>query len=190
MSTEEARIDPSVKLPSSSEIDGEGQITLAAEVVIERYVLLSLGRSGRGRLTIGSRSKIKHGSVLRCYEGAIWIGERSTVGEYCILTGHGGLEIGNGVIIAGHCYLTAAEHIIDSDVPIRFQGERANGIKISDNVWIGAHCTILDGVTIGTGTVVGAGSVVTKSLPANSVCHGSPCRVMRPRRSMTESSDC
>lgn len=178
----ETEISDSVKFSPSSAIEGEGKVSLGAGVVIERYALLSLGHSGRSLLKIGSRSKLKQGCVLRCYEGSITIGDRSTIGEYCVLAGHGGIEIGDQVIIAGHCYLTAAEHIIESDIPIRFQGERAQGIRICDNVWIGAHCTILDGVTIGTGTVVGAGSVVTRSLPEDSICYGSPCRVIRSRR--------
>ena len=52
-------------------------------------------------------------------------------------------------------------------------------ITIEDDVWIGANCQILKGVTIGARTVIGAGSVVTKSIPADSIAAGNPCRVIR-----------
>lgn len=62
----------------------------------------------------------------------------------------------------------------------RNQGyEQAKAIIIKDNVWIGGSCVILGGVTIGENSVIGAGSVVTKSIPANSLAFGNPCRVIR-----------
>ncbi|MDF1515350.1 MAG: DapH/DapD/GlmU-related protein, partial [Anaerolineae bacterium] len=69
------------------------------------------------------------------------------------------------------------------DVPIRLQGESRQGIVIEDNCWIGGHAVILDGVRIGSGSVIGAGSVITKDIPANSFVVGNPARVIRERTS-------
>ena len=57
--------------------------------------------------------------------------------------------------------------------------ERAGGITIKDNCWLGGSVTVCAGVTIGEGCVIGAGSVVTKDIPANSLAVGNPCRVLR-----------
>lgn len=57
---------------------------------------------------------------------------------------------------------------------------RSLPVTIGDNVWIGGSTVILQGVTIGPGTVIGAGSVVTHDIPAGVVAYGNPCRVVRP----------
>lgn len=58
--------------------------------------------------------------------------------------------------------------------------EKALPIAIGDNCWLGGDVTILPGVTIGNNTIIGAGSVVTKDIPANVIAVGNPCRVLRP----------
>lgn len=78
--------------------------------------------------------------------------------------------------------LRAADHVFaDLVLPIREQGHIGSVITIEDNVWIGANCTVLKGVTIGHGTVVGAGSTVVKSLPPMSICVGNPARQIKSR---------
>lgn len=172
-------IHPTARLSNEVHIVGCGNLYIDRDVVIERYVLLDLGAVGL--IEIGARSKLKQGCVVRSYDGKVSIGSRTTVGEYSILSGHGGLSIGKAVIIAGHCYLSAADHIYTGDGPIRFQGETAKGILVDDGAWLGARCVVLDGVHIGQRAVVGAGSVVTRSLRADFLCVGSPCREIRRR---------
>ncbi len=88
------------------------------------------------------------------------------------------VTFGDHVFIAPNCCFTTAEHPTDSEQ--RKAGlEIAKPITVGNNVWIGAGSTILAGVTIGDNTVIGAGSVVTKSIPANVVAVGVPCRVQR-----------
>ena len=73
-------------------------------------------------------------------------------------------------------------HIYDDPkISIRLQGIRANGIKIEDDVWLGVGSTVLDGVTIGKGSVIGAGAVVTKNIPPYSVAVGVPANVIKER---------
>lgn len=155
-------------------IKGDGKLSIGAYTSIEDNVFIDLGQSGE--VKIADRCNIKYGSVIRCYGGKIVIGKRSSIGEYTILAGHGGLIIGNAVIIAGHCYLSASEHIFYGEDPIRFQGETSFGINILDGAWLGARTTILDGVTVGSGCIVGASSLVTKNLKNNYVCIGVPCK--------------
>lgn len=88
------------------------------------------------------------------------------------------VTFGDNVFVAPNCCFTTAEHAIDPEM--RKAGvEIAKPIAIGNNVWIGAGSTILAGVEIGDNSVIGAGSVVTKSIPANVIAVGVPCRVMR-----------
>lgn len=88
------------------------------------------------------------------------------------------VKIGNNVFIAPNVGIYTAGHPLDAEQ--RNEGlEYAFPVTIEDDVWIGGHVCIMPGVTIGKGTVVGAGSVVTKDLPANSLAVGNPCRVLR-----------
>ena len=89
------------------------------------------------------------------------------------------VDLGENCFIAPGCVLACSGHALDSS-------QRGDGIStskpiiIGKNVWIGANCTICPGVTIGDNTVIGAGSVVTKSIPEGVVAVGNPARVLRP----------
>ena len=89
------------------------------------------------------------------------------------------ITIGSHVFIGPNLGAYTAVHPLVAEE--RNQGlERALPIVIGDNVWIGGDVTILPGVTIGAEAVIGAGSVVTKDVPAGVVAAGNPCRVLRP----------
>ena len=141
-------------------------------------------------IDVGAGSTIHRGTLLQCYGGHITIGENVGINLYCVLYGHGGLEIGNDVLIATGCVMIPANHNFqDSNVPIRLQGLRCRGIKIHDDVWIGARVTILDGVMIGRGAVIGTGAVVAKSIPAGAVAVGVPARVADYREGSTKDNE-
>lgn len=111
-------------------------------------------------------------------------GYNISVGDYfysnhnMIITDGAKVSFGDNVFVAPNCCFTTAEHAIDPQQ--RKAGiEIAKPITIGNNVWIGAGSTILAGVTIGDNSVIGAGSVVTKSIPANVIAVGVPCKVKR-----------
>jgi acetyltransferase-like isoleucine patch superfamily enzyme len=136
-----------------------------------------------GSIRIGRRSRIHPYSMLLTYKGNIEIGDNCSVNPFTILYGEGGLRIGNGVRIAAHTVIIPSNHNFkDISIPIFRQGHTQKGVRIADDVWIGTHCTILDGVEIGTGCVIGAGSVVTKSIPDHSVVAGVPARILYNRK--------
>lgn len=86
--------------------------------------------------------------------------------------------IGDNVMFGPNVTITAAGHPVDPD--LRRQVYQYNfPVRIEENVWVGAGVIILPGVTIGKNSVSGAGSVVTKDIPANVVAMGVPCRVVR-----------
>ena len=94
------------------------------------------------------------------------------------LVDDGDIYVGDNVMFGPHVTLATAGHPVLPE--LREKGMQFNQpIRIGRNVWMGAGAIVLPGVTIGDGTVVGAGSVVTKDLPENVVAVGNPCRILR-----------
>ena len=111
-------------------------------------------------------------------------GYNTTVGDNFFLNVNGKLmdsgkiTIGNNVFIAPNVCIVTEEHAMD--VKQRVEGlEYTHPVNIGDNVWICTGAIILPGVTIGDNSVIGAGSIVTKDIPPNSLAVGNPCRVIR-----------
>lgn len=112
----------------------------------------------------------------------IFVGDYFYSNHNLVITDGAKVTFGDNVFIAPNCCFTTAEHPIDPNQ--RKAGlEIAKPITVGNNVWIGAGSTILAGVTIGDNAVIGAGSVVKKSIPANVVAVGVPCK---PIREITE----
>ncbi len=173
----EIELHPTSSIDPSVRIVGSGSFKIGSYSVIEPNVFIDLGQNGK--ITIGDRTKIKYGAVLRAYDGIIEIKNRVSIGEYSLCAGHGGLTINDNVIIAGHCYITASEHIYDSEIATRFQGETCKGIDIGENCWVGANTTVLDGVKLGKGCIVGAGAVVNKTIGEHTINVGIPSRTVK-----------
>lgn len=117
--------------------------------------------------------------TFRCEFGYnISIGNRFYANFDCVMLDGGGIEIGDNVLLGPRVGIYTTNHATDA-------WERINGacyaksVKIGNNVWIGAGVHINPGVTIGDDTIIGSGSVVTKSIPANVIAAGVPCKVIR-----------
>lgn len=106
------------------------------------------------------------------------VGDNFFLNVNCKLMDSGKITIGNNVFIAPNVCLITEEHSMD--VAQRLEGlEYTHPVNIEDNVWICAGVIVLPGVTIGTNSIIGAGSVVTKDIPPNSLAVGNPCKVIR-----------
>lgn len=115
-------------------------------------------------------------------EGAFLIGDCSFIGPNAVIGAGGWIAIGSHVQIGPNVTITAENHRFSGvNQMIDQQGLTHEGITIEDDCWIGGGVSILDGVTLGRGSVVGAGAVVTRSLPSYSVAVGVPARVIRMR---------
>jgi len=112
--------------------------------------------------------------------GDVLIGRGSVINSGCVLYTGNGIRIGRNVLIAANCTLAPANHeFADPHTPIRAQGFQPGrgGIAIGDDVWIGANCVLTDGTVIGTGSVIGAASLVRGELPEFCIAFGVPARV-------------
>ncbi len=110
------------------------------------------------------------------YGKPVVIGERCFIQQCCTFFGRGGIEIGNDVFIGPKVNLITINHDPDPDNRSATYGRK---IVIEDKVWIGINSTILPGVRIGYGAIVGAGSVVTKNVEPMTVVAGNPARVIK-----------
>ena len=145
-----------------------------------------------GRITIGDNFYLSSGNgvnpIASNLQADVYVepGATLTIGNNVGMSStrlwiHESARIGNNVKIGG-CVL-----ITDTDAhPMDYMARRSSNegtksapVVIEDDVWVGAHCIILKGVTIGARSVIGAGSVVTKSIPADCVAAGNPCRVIK-----------
>jgi acetyltransferase-like isoleucine patch superfamily enzyme len=131
---------------------------------------------------IGDFSRIIVSTSLNQVGDYIKIGNNVGIGEFAYLGGAGGLEIGDECIVGQYLSCHPENHVYeDINVSIRHQGVTRKGIKIGNNCWIGSKVTILDGVEIGSGSIIAAGAVVNKSFPANSIIGGVPAKLLKNR---------
>lgn len=146
---------------------------------------ISLGAKRiRGALTrgfiayAGKNINIQRGAE---FSRKLSIGDNSGVGIDCQLQGT--VTIGNNVMMGPEVYIYTRNHAHDRvDIPMIEQGyEEERPVTIEDDVWIGSRVTILPGVTVGRGAVIGASAVVTKDVPAYAVVGGNPAKVLKMR---------
>lgn len=164
----------------SAMIQGAANIEIGEDVVIGRNAMIYA--SDGAPIKIGARTVIHPYVLISADGGFVQIGEDCSINHFGVFHGSGGVKIGNGVRIAHNVAVVSSNHVFkDRQVPIRLQGVTSEGITIEDDVWIGGAAQIMDGITIGRGSVIGAGTVVTRSIPAYSVAVGVPARVIKNR---------
>jgi acetyltransferase-like isoleucine patch superfamily enzyme len=144
------------------------------------------------RVTFGDRCSIHHGATFWTHDygsghGTIVLGRDVTVLHGVTLNSWERIDIGDHAALGDGCYVQDNDHGTETGRPIMDQPTRGRAITIGRDVWFGARCIVLKGVAVGDGTVVGAGSVVVKSLHAGVVAVGTPCRAVKPRRGPQES---
>ena len=130
------------------------------------------------RFALGSGSTVEDFATLNNGVGDLLIGDRSRIGIGNVLIGP--IKIGNDCILAQNIVISALNHGYEAiDLPIKDQPVTTRQIELEDECWIGANVSITAGVSIGKHSVVGAGSVVTKSVPPYHIAVGNPARLVK-----------
>lgn len=181
----------------------------AASIIVAKDVIINLAKSAhiqvlKGRFLIGeydasTRQRTRkteitladnaqltlHGDVI-LYEGVgvrITEGARLSIGDHTYINRSASIDCTQEITIGDYCAISDNVQILDSDFhPITYNGETSTMSKpvhIGNHVWIGRSAIILKGVTIGDGAIVGAGSVVTRDVPARCLVAGNPAKVIR-----------
>lgn len=144
--------------------------------LVIRYVLLKSVASN-----IGKNVSIYPNVFLYNVNNLI-IGDNVSIHPLCYIDAAGGIIIGNNVSIAHSCSIMSTSHNYDEiNIPIKDQGISFSEVLIKDNVWLGAKVTVLSGVKIDSGAIVGANSVLTKNVIANDIVAGVPARFIKKR---------
>jgi acetyltransferase-like isoleucine patch superfamily enzyme len=153
-----------------------------ALIRIERGATFRLGKS----IVIGAFSIIaveSNRNILDAHQASLTIGDFTYIGESNNIRASGGVTIGRNCLISQGVSIISSNHSSALGLPITDQPSRIDrmGVVIEDDVWIGTNSTILPGVTIGTGAIVAAGSVVTSSVANNTIVAGVPARFLKER---------
>lgn len=152
---------------------------------LPRYRVLNALKSVYLRLFFKARigKRVVYYSGIFLFTGRnLVVGDDVDFAARVLVTTDGGLEIGNRVLIGYGTQIITRNHRIPPLPGRIFDAGHTNGpVAIGDDVWIGAGCMVLPGVTIGSNAVIAAGSVVTRNIPGNAVAAGVPARVLKYR---------
>lgn len=162
-----ARRGGKVKLGENPRIHPDAMINARnAEISLGDGIVVAQGTAIQGNVTIGNNCSVQMNGNIVGYPGE-----------------EGRVVIGDNVRIAANCMMIAGNHVFtDPDTPICKQGMSLAPIVIEDDVWIAGRVNVMSGVRIGKGSVIGAGSVVTKDIPPYSIAVGIPAKVMKSRK--------
>jgi len=145
---------------------------------------LSLDPNNGGIVEFGHRVHFHRDTIIQTgLGGRLIIADDTHVQPRCQINAYkSDIRIGRHVEIAPNCALYSYNHSVElgkdiGDQPVISKG----GIIIEDDVWLGFGVIVLDGVKIGTGSIIGAGSVVTSDIPENSIAVGSPAKIIKAR---------
>jgi acetyltransferase-like isoleucine patch superfamily enzyme/putative methionine-R-sulfoxide reductase with GAF domain len=176
------RIGTSVQIDPDVKFIGADNIAIGNGVKIQSGVRLNSGQNSN--ISIEERANIDRGVDIKAQgNGHIKIGENTFVGPYVCMAGEH-ISIGKCCLIGSHSGIYAINHNFGEPTrKITEQGVSYKGIVIEDDCWLGSGVRVVDGATIGQGSVIGAGAVVTKDIHPYSVAVGVPAHVIASRRS-------
>jgi len=163
-------------------------LSVGRDFIVEDYAEVNCmtyrGIVAGDRVTIGKHAIIRPTNIYGSAIGeGLKIGNNSSIGPYSYIGCSGFIEIGDNVMMSPRVSIYAENHLFDHpDLSIKEQGVKREFVKIEDDCWIAANTIILAGVTIGRGSVIAAGSVVTKDVPPYSIVGGVPAKVIKSRK--------
>ncbi len=144
-----------------------GKIEIGDRTAIDDECMLCARGALEGGFKIGKDVLIARASVIQVKSGFVEIGDNCSIGPQSYLGASGGIKLGKYVMVSGQCYLGGGRYRTDrADIPMAKQDIYSQGpVEIGDDCWIGMGVSILDGVKIGRGSVIGAGAVIRENIP-------------------------
>lgn len=177
------RMGENAFIQAGAEILGTARIAVGNNVSIFRNTQIQ-AESESSQIVIGDRVTIQHSTDIVAFENAcIEIGEQTFINHHVWIHGVGSVRIGRECLIAPYVGIVAeSRNYADPSCSIASQEKTYKGVVIEDDCWLGHRVSVLDGVTIGRGSVIGAGAVVTKDIPPYSIAVGVPAKVVGSRK--------
>lgn len=144
-------------------------------------------------IVLGNNVSIHRNTIIECTgvirelgEGLV-VGSNVGIAQNCFIQVRGFVSIGSNVMFGPNVSIFSENHGFENtDVPMIKQPTTRKGVVIEDDVWLGTQSVILDGVTIGKGSIVAAGAVVNMSVPPYSIVAGVPAKIIKSRIISTE----
>ena len=159
------------------------KIHLGDNIVIDDNCVLDAKGEEGNSIVVGNGVFIGRNTILYCKDGDIAIGDNTTISFNCDIFSANVVSVGQNVQMAAYCFLNGGTHSYDrTDLPVLQQERSGIGITVEDNVWVGADAKIMDGVTVGRDSIVGAGAVVNHDVAPFSIVGGIPAKLIRSRR--------
>jgi acetyltransferase-like isoleucine patch superfamily enzyme len=161
------------------------KIEIGDDVTIDDNCLLDARGAGSEGVVLEEGVIVNRNCMLQAKSGPIRLGRRTSLGSNSVIVSLSGVEIGEAVLTAGGIYISAGAYNFDDPAaPVMDQGAYSRGpIRIGAKSWIGTCAVVLDGISIGSGAVIGAGSVVTRDISDNCIAVGIPAKVVRSKTS-------
>jgi acetyltransferase-like isoleucine patch superfamily enzyme len=160
-------------------------------VVVRLYYFWKHGAviSAKAEVDLAPSTSWGKGCVISAFtkvkiSGPFVMGRRVHIATGCFLgAGPAGLTVGDDVLISPNCSILTGTYVIDRlDVPLQEQGTTSKGVRIGHRAWIGSNSVVLAGSDLGDNVIVSAGSVVSGTVPPNSIVRGNPAKVIFTRR--------
>lgn len=170
-----------VKIKNKKKISFNGSATIEDGCFIQAL--------SKGGITVGNNFSLGRNSIIECTGVIRELGEELIIGDNvgiaanAFIAMRGKIEIGSNTIFGPNVSIHAENHnFSDIDKPIKLQGATRKGVKIGEDCWIGSKAVILDGVTIGSHSIIAAGAVITKDIPEYCIAGGVPAKVIKMRK--------
>lgn len=158
------------------------KIEIGDNVIIDDNCLLDAKGSANAGISIGNGCFLGRNSILSCKNGDIVLEDGVNIGFNAEIFSGSNVTVGKNTLLAAYCYLIGGGHAsADLDKSMAEQDHVSEGIKVGHDCWFGAGVKVLDGISIGNKAIIGAGAVVTKDVPGNSIAAGVPAKVIKTR---------
>jgi acetyltransferase-like isoleucine patch superfamily enzyme len=155
-------------------------VTFGNKVLIDDFVVADPQGLG-ANLYLGDNVSVGKFSLLVAKKSQISLAAGVNIASHCRIATESGINIGESTLIAAYCYIGPGNHQRssgDGEHLIEKPMEKRGGVEIGSHCWIGTRATIMDGVKIGDGAIVGAHSFVTEDVPAGAVVAGCPAKII------------